>query len=57
MPDISMCTGEGCKKKKTCYRFTAKPSSYQSYFSVPPKEQDKCEYYYPVETPKKEKKK
>ena len=43
MPDITMCKGSGainpnlpeveCKRKKQCWRFTAKPSEYsQSYF-------------------------
>ena len=48
MPDISMCTGSGCSKKKTCYRFTAKPSPYrQSYFGGSPVREDgECEYYW-----------
>jgi len=29
--DISMCLGTGCAKKDSCYRFTATPSTYQSY--------------------------
>lgn len=40
MPDISMCKGTGCPVKKECYRFTAKPSDYQSYFVTPPLEED-----------------
>ena len=31
MPDISMCRRDDCPKKLECYRFTAKPDSYQSY--------------------------
>ena len=32
MPDISMCRGEGCSKKKACYRYTAVPNKWgQSY--------------------------
>jgi hypothetical protein len=47
MPDISMCTGVGCKVRDQCYRFTAKPSKYlQSYFVTPPCSSDgeACEY-------------
>ena len=36
MADITMCSGEGCKQKKKCYRFLAKPDKYQSFFSEPP---------------------
>ena len=37
MPDISMCRGEDCPKRGSCYRYTATPSSYnQSYFSSSP---------------------
>ena len=46
MADISMCSGDGCEAKHTCYRFTAKPSEYQSYFTVPPIENEGCEYYW-----------
>ena len=31
MPDISMCNGNGCSKKDSCYRVKATPSKYQSY--------------------------
>lgn len=31
MPDISMCANKDCPLKENCYRFTAKPSEYQSY--------------------------
>jgi len=48
MPDISMCSGDGCKLKKKCYRSTAKPDPHrQSYFSIPPLENGKCNYYIP----------
>jgi hypothetical protein len=46
MPDISMCPGTNCPQKETCYRYTAKPSDWQSYFSVPPIKDGKCEYYW-----------
>jgi len=46
MADISMCSGDGCEAKHTCYRFTAKPSEYQSYFAATPIENEGCEYYW-----------
>ena len=47
MADISMCSGDGCEAKHTCYRFKAKPCEYrQSYFTVPPIEDEGCEYYW-----------
>lgn len=46
MPDISMCKGTDCPHKENCYRFTAKPSEYQSYFAEPPIEDGKCDYYW-----------
>jgi len=36
MPDIAMCNGDGCAKRDTCYRATATPSYYQSYFTLNP---------------------
>lgn len=48
MPDISMCTGEDCKLRDTCYRFTAKPNEFmQSYFGKSPiKDDGTCDYLY-----------
>lgn len=48
MPDISMCEGTGCLQKESCYRFTAEPSKYQSYFGSPPYKcsTEACEYYW-----------
>lgn len=48
MPDISMCYGKKCPLKGLCYRFLAKPSYWQTYFSNPPynKKTQKCEYYW-----------
>jgi len=35
MPDISMCRGEGCPIKSTCFRHMAKPHPYwQSYAAL-----------------------
>ena len=45
MADITMCNGEGCEAKETCYRYTAKPSKYQSYFAEAPIVNQGCEYY------------
>ena len=46
MPDIAKCPGTDCPQKETCYRYTAKPSDWQSYFSVPPIKDGKCEMYW-----------
>lgn len=46
MPDITMCTGEKCEARVTCYRFLAKPNEHwQSYFIKPPDTNGGCEYY------------
>ncbi len=45
MADISMCEGEGCEVKHTCYRFTANASEHQSYFAPTPIDNNGCEYY------------
>lgn len=52
MPDISMCMGEQCPKKETCYRHKAEPSEYrQAYFMYAPfnHEQVNCEYFMEIE--------
>ena len=46
MPDISMCKGEDCPLKNQCYRYTATPCEYQSYFVDPPYIEDECEFFY-----------
>lgn len=48
MPDISMCKGDGCELKDTCYRYLVKPSKFQSYFD-PPKKGKECVSYWEVE--------
>ncbi len=46
MPDITMCEGEGCKIKQSCFRFTAKREHYQSYFVDSPLEPDgSCKHF------------
>jgi hypothetical protein len=46
MPDMTMCSGKGCPVASKCYRFTATPSSYQSYFSSPPYDGKYCDMYW-----------
>lgn len=47
MADITMCDDKKCKRKDTCYRFTAKPSTHwQSYFWETPRKDDKCNMYW-----------
>lgn len=56
MPDISMCKGDECPIKESCYRFTAKPSEYtQSWFVDVPysKVMERCDYHWNVNTAKK----
>lgn len=49
MSDISKCKGEGCNKKKSCYRFLAPASDYQAYFMDSPiKEDGTCNQYWEV---------
>jgi hypothetical protein len=45
-PDITMCVGTNCPHKEKCYRYTAKPSEYQSYFMEAPIKDGKCEMYW-----------
>ena len=57
MPDISMCVGGNCPMKETCYRYKAKPSDYQSYFTETPFEmvegKIECKYYWEINNKKK----
>lgn len=46
MPDITMCSGIDCPFKDNCYRHTATPSDYQSYFLDPPIKDGKCDHYW-----------
>ena len=63
MPDIAMCTGvrngnQSCPRCGSCYRYTAKPTSFrQSYFATPPfKDDGECDYYWPNDTAAQERK-
>ena len=57
MPDITMCLGDGCKKKQDCYRFKAIPSEYQCYFSAPVSDTGVCEHFWELTADKKKTKK
>jgi hypothetical protein len=52
MPDITMCNGEleneeSCPMRVDCYRFTATPSTYQSYMAAPfNQDTKKCDFYW-----------
>jgi len=48
MPDITMCHGENCRMKKTCYRYRAEPDKWQSYFVDAPIKDSGCEHYWPM---------
>lgn len=53
MPDISMCTGIGCKDKDECYRHTAKHTpEWQTFFTEPPGTDKNCGYFWKDDTPK-----
>jgi hypothetical protein len=46
MADITMCSGKGCPKKATCYRFNATPNEWrQSYFLTEPNDGAVCAEY------------
>lgn len=51
MPDISMCQDTQCPSREECYRFTAKPSTFQSFqdFNEFRAGQDVCEDFVPNE--------
>jgi hypothetical protein len=46
MSDITMCSGVGCDMKHECYRHTAKMSNWQSWFSVVPIKDGKCNMFW-----------
>jgi len=53
MPDITMCEGQDCPLKESCYRYTATPSEFrQSYFIDPPYNEEKkeCDHYWKNES-------
>ena len=47
LPDITMCADKECPLSKQCYRFTAEPNEFrQSYFSVSPRDESGCSYFW-----------
>lgn len=46
MADITMCKGDGCETKFTCFRFCAIPNERQSFFTNSPIKDGSCEYYW-----------
>ena len=46
MPDISMCSVTDCPLAERCYRHTAQPSMWQSYF-VPEARGEQGRYFWP----------
>jgi hypothetical protein len=51
MADMTMCPGDGCDRRASCYRHTASASKHaQSWFTVVPVEPDgSCRYWWPTE--------
>ena len=47
MPDITMCPGNGCDKKDSCYRHTATQiTPYQVWAQFGPED---CKHYWPID--------
>jgi hypothetical protein len=47
MADITMCSGEGCSVKESCYRFKAPVNEFrQAYFMGVPGIDETCNYYW-----------
>ena len=56
MPDIAMCKQDKCKKRKTCYRYMAKPDNrWQSYIIVDDPKTCEHYWYYPKDSCEEEK--
>ena len=45
MSDISMCEGEGCEVRETCYRFKSNPNEYWQSYIKPNIQLGVCEHY------------
>ena len=44
-----MCDDKTCEKRKTCYRFMGIPNNFrQTYFLTSPKEEERCDEYFPI---------
>jgi len=50
MADISICEGEGCKIKETCYRFKAKPNEHWQAYIKPDIKSNDCEHFWNLQT-------
>jgi hypothetical protein len=48
MADITMCSGEGCPKRETCYRAQAPEGIRQSWFVEVPLRDGDCRHYWPM---------
>jgi hypothetical protein len=46
MADITKCKGTNCAMKQNCYRFTAKESYYQPFFTEVPLTDESCVYFW-----------
>ena len=47
MADITMCSGDGCSTKESCYRFKAPVNEFrQAYFMGVPGKDETCNYYW-----------
>lgn len=51
MPDISMCKNAECPSREQCYRFMARPDTWQTYnmLFAPPAGADRCEFFAAIE--------
>ena len=47
MPAIAMCQNKTCPIRTRCYRFTAKPDTYQQYSYFQPNTNLKCDFFLP----------
>ena len=52
MADITMCDGQGCNARDTCYRYTATMGYRQSMFTKAPIKDGLCDYYWEILTDK-----
>ena len=50
--DITMCKDHFCILKESCFRYKARPSTYQTYFLGTPRDKNECEYYWKTKTKK-----
>ena len=51
-PDICMCQDDACPSRETCFRYKAKPYSWQAWsasFAANRAGRDECDSYWPVE--------